>query len=145
MRAYNATRSRDIDHPRAYLFRVAKSVAIRELNRKSNQITDFIEEAMTEEVQGEGSLEEGVEAEQKIQFYCSAIAELPPQCRRIFIMRKYQAMSQKAIAEELNITVGAVEKQVTLGIKRCVAYVDKQENGKALAGRSSAVNKEQKQ
>ena len=142
LRAYRATGSRDVEHPKAYLFRVAKSVAIRELNRKYNQITDFIEESEAEEPLAEGSVEEGIEAEQKIAFYCNAIAELPPQCRRIFLMRKYQAMSHKAIAAELNISVGAVEKQVTLGIKRCLAYVEKNERGGALARVYRAPSKE---
>ena len=57
-------------------------------------------------------------------------------------MRKYQAMSHKAIAAELNISVGAVEKQVTLGIKRCVAYVEKNERGGALARVYRAPSKE---
>lgn len=127
LRAYKATDSREIEYPKAYLFRVAKSVAIRELNKKANQMTDFLEEAKLEEAQSQATLEQEVEADQKVDLYCGAIADLPPQCRRVFLMRKYQGLSHKAIAKELNISVGAVEKQVTIGIKRCSAYVEKRE------------------
>ncbi|WP_169713932.1 RNA polymerase sigma factor [Oceanicoccus sagamiensis] len=127
LRAYRATRQRDIEFPKAYLFRVAKSVAMRELGRKAHQMTDYLEEAAAEEAPQPGSLEEHLQAEQTIQLYCNAIAELPPQCRRVFLMRKYQALSHKEIARELNISVGAVEKQVTLGIRRCMTYMEKQE------------------
>lgn len=134
LRAYRATEAREIDYPKAYLFRVAKSVALRTLNRKSEQVTDFMEEAAMEEPAGSGSLEETIEAEEKIESYCRAIAELPPQCRRVFLMRKYQAMSHKDIAAELNISVGAVEKQITLGVKRCVAFMDKAETTRLPLG-----------
>ena len=127
LRAYKATDARDIDYPKAYLFRVAKSVAVRELSKKAHQMTDYLEEAKYEEAQSQATLEQEIEADEKIDLYCDAIAELPPQCRRVFLMRKYQGMSHKDIARELNISVGAVEKQVTLGIKRCLAYVEKQE------------------
>ena len=127
LRAYRATEQRAIDYPKAYLFRVAKSVAIRELSKKTNQITDYMEEAELEALQESGSTEQQLEAEEKIRFYCDAIAELPPQCRRVFLMRKYQAMSHKEIASALGISVGAVEKQVTLGIKRTMAYLNHKE------------------
>ena len=129
LRAYNATRARDIDYPKAYLFQVAKSVAIRELGKKARQMTEYMEENAEPEPESSGTLEQELEAQQKIQIYCAAIAELPPQCRRVFIMRKYQALSHKEIALILNISVGAVEKQVTLGIKRCISYMEKQEHG----------------
>jgi len=128
LRAYKATEMRKIDYPKAYLFRVAKSVALRQLSKKAQQVTDYLEEARVDETLNQATLEEELQADQKVQLYCAAIAELPPQCRRVFIMRKYQALSHKEIAKQLNVTVGAVEKQVTLGIKRCMAYVEKMEN-----------------
>ena len=127
LRAYNATSTREIEHPKAYLFRVAKSVAARELRKKANQVTDFMAEASAEAVGIDSSPEQQVEADQKIRLYCDAIADLPPQCRRIFLMRKYQAMSHRDIAKALNITVGAVEKQISRGIRRCAIYLDNKE------------------
>lgn len=124
LRAYSATSGRDIDFPKAYLFRVAKSVALRQLTKKSHQVTEFMEEAHMEEPESSQTVEQELEAEQKIRQYCQAIAELPPQCRRVFLMRKYQGLPHKEIAAILNISVGAVEKQVTLGIKRCVSYME---------------------
>lgn len=132
LRAYKATDSREIDYPKAYLFRVAKSVAVRQLSKKANQVTDFMDEASIEAANAEEeagkTVEQEVEAAQKIKIYCDAIAELPPQCRRVFLMRKYQALSHKEIATKLNVSVGAVEKQITLGIKRCRIYMDNLES-----------------
>lgn len=45
LRAYAAERERDIEQPKAFLFRIAKNVALTKLTRKSTQITDYLEEA----------------------------------------------------------------------------------------------------
>lgn len=129
LRAYGANRDKPIDSPKAYLFRVAKTVALKELTKKSRQITDFLEESQVNEVEDSGSLEERIVAEQKISLYFDAIAELPPQCRRVFLMRKYQGLSHKKIAAELEISTSAVEKHIALGAERCKKFIDSREQG----------------
>lgn len=129
LRAYSALNNREIDSPKAYLFKVAKTIALKELARKSRQLTDYIEESQEKEVCEEVTLEENIGAEQKIRLYCDAIAELPPQCRRVFLMRKVQALSHKEIAQTLNISLSAVEKQIAIGVERCKNYVEIQEKG----------------
>jgi RNA polymerase sigma factor (sigma-70 family) len=128
LRAYKYTKHREIDFPKAYLFQVAKSVALKELTKKSRQLTDYIEESCDTDPGSLSSLEEEVMAEQTVAVFCDAIAELPPQCRRVFLMRKYQALSHRQIAEELNISISAVEQHITLGLKRCKSRVDKMDN-----------------
>ncbi len=133
LRAYKAMGTRDLDHPKAYLFRVAKTVALRELNKKTAQMNELLDDVHLEMLQEQATLEQEMEADQKLKHYCRAIAELPPQCRRVFLMRKYQGLSHKEIARQLQITVGAVEKQVTLGIKRSVISLKKLDAGEADA------------
>lgn len=128
LKAYKYTQHRKIDFPKAYLFQVAKSVAMNELTKKSRQLTDYIEEACDAEPDPQASLEEEVMAEQTVALFCDAIAELPPQCRRVFLMRKYQALSHKQIAKALNISVSAVEQHITIGLKRCKSNIDKVES-----------------
>ena len=124
LRAYTATQHRNIESPKAYLFQVAKTMAMKELTKKSRQMTDYLEESEAEEQTVEATLEDHLQAEQKVQLFFDAIAELPPQCRRIFLMRKFQALSHRAIASELGITLSAVEKQVAIGAQRCNHYVE---------------------
>lgn len=133
LRAYTATRHEAVQSPKAYLFRVAKNVALKELTKKSRQITDFLEEAQVNEVEDSESLEEKLAAEQKISLYFDAIAELPPQCRRVFLMRKYQGLSHREIARELGISTSAVEKHIALGAERCKKFIDSREQDEPAA------------
>lgn len=130
LRAYSALNEREIDSPKAYLFRVAKTIALKELARKSRQLTDYIEESREDEICEDATLEEQVGADQKIRLFCDAIAELPPQCRRVFLMRKVQALSHKEIAQTLGISLSAVEKQIAIGVERCKKYVETRERGR---------------
>lgn len=126
LRAYKATQGHEIESPRAYLFKVARTMAYKELSRSSRRLTDYLEDLERAPDAG-AQLEEEVVAQQQIQIYCDAIAELPSRCRRIFLMRKVQAKSYKVIARELGISVSAVEKQVAIGADRCKRLVESRE------------------
>jgi DNA-directed RNA polymerase specialized sigma24 family protein len=74
-------------------------MALRELGKKSRQLTDYLEEATDSDTLAvEGSAEQELIAQQKLQQCCRAIADLPEQCRRVFLLRKIHAYSHKDIA-----------------------------------------------
>jgi RNA polymerase sigma factor (sigma-70 family) len=133
--AYDTCERSDIQSPKAYLFRVAKNMALKELNRKSSRLTEYLEDAVAVDesvLDGAGSVEDELIAQQKIAMYCEAIATFPPQCRKVFLMRKVHAHSHREIAQALNISVSAVEKHVSLGVAKFDAYL--QEHGSYSAG-----------
>ena len=123
LRAYRATGDRDVESPKAYLFQVARSLAYNELARKTRRLTDYLEEATEVDVSSHQSLEEELSAQQKITLYFEAISDLPPQCRKVFLMRKVQAMPHQAIADALGISTSAVEKNIARGTERCKQFM----------------------
>ena len=129
LRAFDAELGQEIQSPKAYLFRVARNIALRELGKKSRQLTDYLEEAVDEGSLGrEASIEEELIAQQKLQQCCNAIADLPEQCRRVFLLRKIHAHSHKEIAAQLGISTRTVEKHITKGVGRFTDYMEKQES-----------------
>jgi RNA polymerase sigma-70 factor (family 1) len=46
-----------------------------------------------------------------------ALSELPAKCRSVFLMSRMDEMKNKQIAEELGISLKAVEKQITKALK----------------------------
>ena len=126
LNAYRAEQERAIDQPKAYLFRVAKHLSLNELNRKSHQMTEYIEDRLAAiPLDGKDTVEDEVSAEQSINLYYEAVAELPKRCRRVFLLRKVSGLRHQEIADQLGITTSAVEKHLRNGTKSCRAYIER--------------------
>lgn len=124
LRAYAVERGRPIDQPKSFLFRIAKHLALSQLTRKSRQITDYIEDSTDPGVvQLDSSAEEEISAQQILALHCAAVAELTPQCREVYLLRKMQGLSHKEIAAELGIAVSTVEKHLMKAVAQCDRYV----------------------
>ncbi|PHR61040.1 MAG: RNA polymerase subunit sigma-70 [Robiginitomaculum sp.] len=128
IRAFKAEKTKKIEHPKAYLYRIARNAAFKELTKKSNLMTSFIEDSCSQEVIcTRSNVEDHVDAILKFGRFKDAVAALPPQCQRVFIMRKVYGFSQKEIAKQLDISVSTVEKHIVVGMKKCRTYIQKQE------------------
>ncbi|MGV8095395.1 MAG: RNA polymerase sigma-70 factor [Mangrovibacterium sp.] len=46
------------------------------------------------------------------------LEELPPQCKKVFVLSRFEEKKNKEIAEELNISVKVVEKHISKGLKK---------------------------
>lgn len=124
LRAFKAEKDQEVRSPKAFLFRIAKNIALNELAKKSRLLTDYIEDSGSSDVIGdETSPEQRAAEQQKLAVFCQAVAALPAQCRRAFLLRKVYGLSHKEIAAELNISVSTVEKHVAEGLARCSSYL----------------------
>jgi RNA polymerase sigma factor (sigma-70 family) len=124
LRAYRAESGKSIAQPKAFLFRIAKHIALNQLSRRSHQVTEYLEDLGDSDVLiGAGSLEDEVAAHQAVGLHCEAIAALTPHCRRVYMLRKVHGMSQKEIASSLGIAVSTVEKHLIKGVAECGRYI----------------------
>jgi RNA polymerase sigma-70 factor (ECF subfamily) len=128
LRAYCAEEEQRIERPKAFLFRLAKNIALNELNRKSRQITDYIADFdLPLVIDYQETLEDELEARQHLGLFCEAIAALPEQRRRVFLLRKVHGLSHKEIARRMNLSVSSVEKHLLKGTLACRAYLRERE------------------
>lgn len=54
--------------------------------------------------------------------FTHAVAQLPPKCQQVFILRKVEGLSMKDIAIRMDISVSAVEKHVATGLIKCCDF-----------------------
>lgn len=124
LRAYMAEQRESIEQPKAFLFRIAKNLALTKLSKKSRLITDYIEEAGTKVViQKAAAVDEELEAQQCLGLYCEAVASLPEKCRQVFLLRKVHGLAHKEIAERMALSISSVEKYLRQGILACQAHL----------------------
>jgi len=128
LRAYVAEQQREIAQPKAFLFRIAKNLALTQLTKKSKKITDYLEECGASVVIEYGATADSeVEALESLGLYCEAVAGLPEKCREVFLLRKVHGLAHKEIAERMSLSVSSVEKYLLRGILECKAFVEKHE------------------
>ncbi len=124
IRAHNAEKEKAIDQPKAFLFRIAKNLALDELNKKSRLVTNYLEDCISlVPTEKTDTIESELEANEAIKIYCEAIEQLPDKCKQIFLMRKVHGLKHKEIADKLGVSLSSVEKHLKLGGAFCQQYI----------------------
>ncbi len=130
-RALRAEQQKEIQEPKAFLFGVAKNIARKSLEKKSKSLIDFIEDYSDKEyLSDEPSIEAELDGRKKMIVFWQAVATLPPQCQKVFILKKVHGYSHKQIAKYLDISISTVEKHAAAGLLKCAEFVEAQSNNR---------------
>jgi RNA polymerase sigma factor (sigma-70 family) len=125
IRSMQAGVVRRIDHPKAFMFRTARNLAFNHVQRLDNKARPHMLDFLDEETQpATETLEAQFESQERFDYFCRAINQLPVKCRRAFILRKIYGLTQKEVAKFLEMTEGNVEKHVSRGLTRCIEYMN---------------------
>jgi len=106
----------------SYLFTVAKNNALKKLREKKYSQKLFSNALDVGEldlnVETLSTVDTSVYAFMDIeQIIHETLVSLPPQCRKVFELSRFQEMKNREIAEELDISIKTVEKHISKGIK----------------------------
>ncbi len=100
---------------RAYLKRAALNKA---LNYIRDQKIDFRNAPAKEELTSkEASIVQELAAENLQKEIDQAIDSLPEKCRLVFVLSRYEEMSYRQIADQLDISIKTVENQISKALK----------------------------
>ena len=133
IRAFLAEQKGDIQHPKAYIYRVARNLAFETLAKKSIQLTSYIEDSCDQSLLQSGEdIEHKAIVMEKFDRVKIAITEMPPQCQRVFIMHKVYGFKYREISQQLGISVSTVEKHMMTGLKKCRQSMKSQEQPNAV-------------
>ncbi len=124
LRAFVEEQNKGVKSPKAFIFHVARNVALSRLSKKSRQITDYLEDLPSMEITGiEAGADSQLEAQELLELYCEAVATLPEKCRQAFILRKVHGLSHKEISSKLSVSASSVDKYLKRGLLTCDAYI----------------------
>lgn len=110
-------------HPRGLLFATARNVVRDRIRRRMVAQTFPIAEIDESHVFDPApDAAESVCRQQEVDLLSAAIADLPLRCREIFVLRKFENLSHREIAQRLGISEHTVEAQLTKGLRRCEEF-----------------------
>lgn len=149
----------EIDEPRAFMYKVARNLALDHLKRADNRLVDGLDEEGSPTTTREWELFadqtfEQAASDEEFSLFCKAVRNLPQQCRRVFVLKKVYGFSQREIASQLNISENTVEKHVATGIKRCTYFMqqhgltakpENRDTGKHQTGQQSNIKEQRSQ
>lgn len=128
LRCYEAEKVRRLEHPSSYLLRTAVNLAINQGGSASHRLNSSLER-LEDELGSELDVERQAIDRERLALYCEAVAELPMQCRRAFLLKKVYGLSQREIAAHLGISESTVEKHVSKGLLHCATRIADVESG----------------
>ncbi len=127
VRACQITNKEAITEPQAFLFKIARNLALDYVKRADTRLSVSIGD--TDEAVGISSslltdktFNEVVSSEEFSDF-CEAVRRLPIQRRRAFVLKKVYGYTQREIATEMKLSEKTVERHIALGMENCIEYL----------------------
>jgi RNA polymerase sigma-70 factor (ECF subfamily) len=102
-----------LEHPRAYLFRIAANLAVdaaRKTKTRSRYAADEIE--FLGLATSAASPEATVEGAMELRQFQASLNELPPLCREAFLLNRIDELTHAEIARQLGVSVRTVDRHM---------------------------------
>ena len=124
LRVWTARAAQPIRSAKAYLFTVARRLAVDLIRRERRSPLVAVKEIDTLFVLADApdASAAAVSAED-VRLLADAIASLPVRCREIFILCQIEGHAQRVVAERLGLSENTVAVQSARGLLRCEEFV----------------------
>ncbi len=115
----------EINHSQSYLTRTVRNLAIDHLRRRKLQDRHFVSLDVAQ-----GLPSDAPDAERSVAYrlaaerLAKAIDDLPPRCRQVFLLNKFDGLTYREITEKLGISASMVEKHMMKAIAHCRDALD---------------------
>ncbi len=111
LRVYPKVQDESARNPEAVLYTTARRLALNKIKRRT--IAPFAQGEPNYDTapSADPGVVQQVMARQELQQLEVALAQLPPGCRTVLLLRKIELLSHAEIAERLGISISTVEKQ----------------------------------
>ena len=130
IKSYEADLKQDIQFTRSYMLKTAKHLALNHIAKWDNKFNDSLEHdnelpVLLKSMQ----LEDEYTSKERFLLFCRATEQLSSSIRKCFILKKVYGMSQKEIADQMQLSQSTVEKHIAKGLLQTMLYMREHEQG----------------
>jgi RNA polymerase sigma factor (sigma-70 family) len=124
LRILRAQASQPVEHPKAFLFTIARNLALNQIRHDRHEHREALREidpsAVLDETPG---IPEALVRRQEHELLIQALQQLPDRARQVFTLRRVYGLSIKEICARLGIAEKTAEAHISLAIRRCTDFV----------------------
>lgn len=114
-----------VANPRAFVYRVASNLALDHLRQTRVRGRTVVSGPIPDQIDSRApSPETWLIDRERLAHLSLIIAELPPRCREVFVLRKVEELDQAEIARRLHISRNMVEKHLRRALSHCMARLE---------------------
>jgi len=139
IKSYEADLKQDIQFTRSYMLKTAKHLALNHIAKWDNKFNDSLEHdnelpVLLKSMQ----LEDEYTSKERFLLFCRATEQLSSSIRKCFILKKVYGMSQKEIAEQMQLSQSTVEKHIAKGLLQTTLYMREHEHSGEMRPKAQA-------
>lgn len=125
VKVMEAQRDREIQSPKAYLYRTARNLALKEVGSSRYKLVDLMGDILPEsDLLITKTMEEQFETRENFGVFCRAVRSLPLKCRRAYVLCRVYGFTHKEVATYMGVTKKAVEVHLTRATRRCAEFIE---------------------
>ena len=123
LRLWKSAAAQPIRSAKAFLFTVARRLAVDRVRRERNSPLKHIGQLeRLGVIDDTADVIDDVGRRERVQLLAQAIASLPERCREVFILYKVRGLSRKAAAAQLGLSEKTVESHTARAMRQCEVF-----------------------
>lgn len=124
LRIWKARAAHPIESAKAFLFQIARHLALDTIRKDSRAPLDFAEDSAVSRVLDTApDAAEALVTKETLQHLADAVLSLPAHYRDVIYYHKIKGLPQKEVAAKLDLSERSVEKYLSRGMEKVATYL----------------------